>query len=260
MPDLRGIRVVITRPMAQYESFANKIKGSGGEPICFPLIEVIPVDNFSALDKSLGDLASYEWLIFTSINGVRIFWERSSKLGLESIPNNLKVAAVGSKTAQALIEVGISPNFTPDEYISDAIISGLGILKNKKMLLPRALISRDTLPKMIRKAGGLVDDIPIYRTIPVIPDQLAYEAVEEKVDAVTFTSSSSVESFATLIKSRGKDQLKLKGNPAYAFIGPITAQTARDYKLPISLIAETYTTEGLTDALIEFFIKQGARL
>ncbi|MDK1080163.1 MAG: uroporphyrinogen-III synthase [Anaerolineae bacterium] len=260
MPDLRGIRVVITRPKAQYESFANKIKESGGEPICFPLIEVVPVDNFSALDKSLGDLASYEWLIFTSKNGARIFWERFSKLGLESIPNNLKVAAVGSKTAQALIEVGISPNFTPDEYISDTIISGLGGLKNKKVLLPRALISRDTLPKMIRKAGGLVDDIPIYRTIPVIPDLLAYKAVEEKVDVVTFTSSSSVESFATLINSRGNHQLKLRGNPAFAFIGPITAHTAREHNIPISLIAETYTTEGLTNALVDYFIKQGARL
>ena len=260
MPDLRGIRVVITRPKAQYESFANKIKGSGGKPICFPLIEVVPVDNFSALDKSLGDLASYEWLIFTSKNGARIFWERFSKLGHESIPNNLKVAAVGSKTAQALIEVGISPNFTPDEYISDTIISGLGGLKNKKVLLPRALISRDTLPKMIRKAGGLVDDIPIYRTIPVIPDQLAYQSVEEEVDAVTFTSSSSVESFATLINSRATHQLKLRGNPAYAFIGPVTAQTAREHNIPISLIAETYTTEGLTNALVDYFIKQGARL
>ena len=259
MPDLQGIRVVITRPRAQYETFANAIIKLGGKPICFPLIEVVPLEDYSELDKSLGNLDSYDWLIFTSVNGVKIVADRLLFLRLDYPPKKLKVAAVGSKTAQALIDVGIVPDFMPTEYISDAIISGLGSLKNKRILLPCAQISRDTLPQMIHKAGGEVDQLPVYRTIPVMPDKLDYEVVDGKVDAVTFTSSSAVKNFSRLINSKGMRRLKLS-NPVFAYIGPITAQTARELNISVTVIANTYTTDGLVDVLSDYFFTQRIKL
>ncbi|MCH7662883.1 MAG: uroporphyrinogen-III synthase [Chloroflexi bacterium] len=260
MPELQGIRVVVTRPKVQFEPFAKAIIKLGGQPIGFPVIKIAPIENFSELDQSLYNLASYDWLVFTSTNGVKIVWDRLLSIGLESLPKKLKVAAVGSKTAEELREVGITPNYIPKEYISDAIFSGMGNLKNKRVLLARAEIARENLPQMIREAGGQVDDLSVYRTIPAIPDQHAIEAIEEGVDVITFTSSSAVHNFAKLINSNNREPLKLTGNPAFAYIGPVTAQTAKNHNLPFNVIAETYTTKGLIDALVNYFIKQRIKI
>ncbi|HZD57462.1 MAG TPA: uroporphyrinogen-III synthase [Anaerolineales bacterium] len=249
--DLNGKQIVITRPRAQADEFAAAFETAGAVPILFPVIEIGPIDDTTALDRALQKLNCYEWLVLTSVNGVQVVWERFAALGLGAIPEDTHLAAIGPKTAEALEERGAPPDFVPSEYVAEAILPGLGDLRGRWVLLPRADLARSALPRAIQVADGVAHEIAVYHTLPARPDPEAVKALKEGVDVVTFTSSSTVRNFVALLQKTGLDASDLPGKPVLACIGPVTAETALEEGLAVDIVAQEYTTEGLLRALVE---------
>jgi uroporphyrinogen-III synthase len=249
-------RVLITRPKTQARQFAEVLISAGFEPVFFPVIEIKPIVDSTELDDALINLAKYAWLVLTSVNGVEVVWQRMEALGIKILPPGVRLAAIGPKTALALQERGLQPDFVPGKYIAEAIIPGLGDVKGQKILLPRAELARKDLAEGILHLGGFPHEIVTYQTLPVEPDQQAIQELGKGTDIVTFTSASTVNNFISLVRQAGFDPLKLPGDPVYACIGPITAATAREQGLPVCIEAQEYTTEGLLDALQQASIEK----
>jgi len=247
--DLSGKRIVITRPRHQAQEFGVALEQLGAEVVYLPVIEIAPPEYLEKLDAALKLLSDYDWVIFTSVNGVRMCLARIKELGEIQWPTGLLVAAIGPKTAEALTMRGIRVDFVPDEYIAEAIPPGLGAMAGKKFLLLRADLARPALAEIIKAAGGLVDEVTAYRTLPARPDPQALEALRSGVDVLTFTSSSTVRNFLALVRQADLDPGSLPGAPVIACIGPITAGTARELGLTVDMVAEEYTMNGLLSAL-----------
>src|SRR5215207_10228941 len=216
-------RILVTRPRAQADSLVEGLRAAGFEPIYFPVIEIRLVEDHSELDQALKQINKYDWVVFTSVNGVEAVFDRLEKYS--SLP---RVAAIGPKTAQALKARGVTPDFVPEEYVAESILPGLGDLRGKWVLLPRAEIARKALPEAIFEAGGIAHEIAVYQTLPVQPDPDGIAALKSGVDIVTLTSPSTVQNFAAIALQHGLDPLSLAGNPLFACIGPITEQAARE--------------------------------
>jgi uroporphyrinogen-III synthase len=247
---LENKRILITRPQEQSAEFADAIQNLGGQPVLFPVIEIGMIADTTGLDRALNKLSCYDWLVLTSVNGVKTVWNRLEALNIHSIPYEVRVAAIGPKTAAALEGRGVRPDFVPEEYVAEAITPGLGDIRDRWVLLPRADIARRDLVDAIVAAGGIAHEIAAYRTLPAQPNPEAIQALREGVEVITFTSSSTVRNFIALVNSAGLDARQLPGQPLFACIGPITANTASEEGLPVKLVAEEYTTEGLLEALV----------
>lgn len=242
-------RILITRSRTQADDFAEKLRSAGFEPILFPVIEICPIENNNALKTALENIQNYDWVVFTSANAVpptisphfrRIWGERK---------RNVKIAAIGPKTVESLRRHGLDPDFVPGEYIAEAILSGLGDVRNKWILLPRAEIARKALPEAISKAGGIAHEIAVYRTLPAQINMVGLNALRSGVDVIAFTSASTVENFVAICEQNGLDPLLLPNRPLSACIGPVTAQAAKEAGFQNIVIAEEYTTEGLLEVI-----------
>lgn len=247
------MKVLITRPRAQADDFADKLRSAGFEPILFPVIEIQPIENNIALERALEKLNCYEWVVFTSVNAIPPTVSPHFQRKWGECPKGTrgaKIAAIGPKTAEALRKRGIEPDFVPDEYVAEAILPGLGDLQGKWVLLPRAEIARADLPEAIAKAGGIPHEIIVYRTLPATIDPDGLNALKSGVDVVTFTSASTVENFVAICKQNGLDPLNLPSNPLFACIGPITEQAAREAGFENVVVAEEYTTDGLVEEIV----------
>lgn len=252
-------RILITRPRAQAESFGEALKSAGFEPIYFPVIEIQPIEDNAELDNAIKNLAKYDWIVFTSVNAVppTLSPHFLRKWGESPVEDprkgkgtrGVRVAAIGPKTADALRKHNIEPDFIPNEYVAEAILSELGDLKNKWVLLPRAEIARKELPEAIVKAGGVVHEISVYKTLPSQLDAEGLTALEAGVDVVTFTSASTVQNFVAIVKQNKLDPVNLPNHPLFACIGPITEKAARDEGFQNIITAKEYTTEGLIEAI-----------
>ncbi|MEO8355846.1 MAG: uroporphyrinogen-III synthase [Chloroflexota bacterium] len=242
------MKILITRPRAQADDFAEKLRLAGFEPIYFPVIEIRPIEDNLALDRALAKLNCYEWVVFTSVNAVDVVFDKHAAMlsgdGLE-----VRFAAIGPKTAEALTVRGILPDFVPEEYIAEAILPGLGDLRGKWILLPRAEIARKELPEAIFHAGGVPHEISVYKTLPTQPDPDGLAALKSGVDVITFTSASTVENFVAVVRQHKLDPLHLPNNPLFACIGPITQQAAREEGLVHLVVAKEYTTDGLIEVI-----------
>ena len=236
-------RILITRPRAQADDFAAKLRAAGFEPIFFPVIEIQPIENNVALERALTKLGCYDWLVFTSVNAVDVVLPQ---VPTGSLP---QIAAIGPKTAEALKAHGIAPNFVPAEYVAESILPGLGDLRGRWVLLPRAEIARKALPEAIFEAGGIPHEISVYKTLPVEPSLDGLAALRSGVDIVTLTSPSTVHNFIAIARNYDLDPLFLPGNPLFACIGPITEQAAREEGLTNLVTAKDYTTEGLVEVI-----------
>ena len=237
-------RILITRPRAQAGDFATNLRAAGFEPIFFPVIEIQTVENNVALERALSKLECYDWLVFTSVNAVDVVFDAIGRIA--TFP---KVAAIGPKTVKALQSHGIVPDFVPEEYIAESILPGLGDLRGKWVLLPRAEIARKALPEAIFEAGGIPHEISVYKTLPAEPSSEGLAALRSGVDIVTLTSPSTVHNLLAIARQNGLDPIELPGNPLFACIGPITEQAAREEGLTNLVTATEYTTEGLIDAI-----------
>ncbi|MCL5998074.1 MAG: uroporphyrinogen-III synthase [Chloroflexi bacterium] len=249
---LSGRRVLVTRSRAQANGLMTALAALGAQAIMLPAIEIAPISDPTRLDQAIASLDAYDaydWIIFTSVNGVAAFWQRIEATGARADRmREVAVAAIGPATAQALEEHGISPRFVPSEYIAETIAAGIGDVEGKHILLPRAEIAREALAVELRRRGAIVDEIAAYRTLSPSPDAGALAQLRQGVDAILFTSSSTVRNFVDLA-----GHIKSTGRVVIACIGPITAQTAREMGFTVDVVASEYTTDGLVRALVSHF-------
>jgi uroporphyrinogen-III synthase len=243
-------RVLITRPHDQAEDFADQLRQAGFEAVFFPVIDIQPVADPIWLDRSIQKLECFDWAVFTSVNGVAVFCDRLHELGITKFPSRVQVAAIGPKTAEALTARGVQVSFVPHEYVAEAILPGLGDLRGRWVLLPRAEIARKALPEAIICAGGLVQEVAVYRTLAVEPDPSSLAKLRAGLELVTFTSPSTVHSFIEIARQSGLDAHHLPGDPLIVCIGPITAQAAREAGFQNCEVAQEYTTAGLVALLL----------
>lgn len=241
---LTGRRVVVTRPLDQAEELCTRLRALGAEPILFPVIAIAPPQPGGPLDQAILQLSDYDWIIFTSVNGVEHFWVRLVEHygSLLPVPGP-RIAAIGPATADALRQHGSAVHLIPAEYRAEAILDQIGDVSGQRILLPRADIARPVLSDGLRARGAQVDEVPAYHTIPGQPTPAAFDALRAGVDVVIFTSSSTVRNFILL--TEGLEY----GDPLIACIGPVTAATARELGLHVDMVAEEYTIDGLLKAL-----------
>jgi uroporphyrinogen III methyltransferase/synthase len=243
------MRVLITRPREQAAAFAAVLINIGLEPVFFPAIEIKPLADTTCIDRALSQLDNYDWLIFTSANAVDVVIRRMADLGISSPPKEICVAAIGPKTAARLKDGGILADFIPDQYVAEAILPGLGELHGRWVLLPTADIAHDTLPDAIQNIGGIAHVVTAYHTLPAELDSEGFAAIQEGVDYITFTSSSTVRNFYSLVQEAGLNPLQLPGEPKLACIGPKTELEASRLGFRVAIVAEPHTTDGLITAI-----------
>lgn len=254
---LSARRIVVTRPENQSASLIEALQQRGAIPIPFPVIRIEPIPDVTGLEEALCNLDGYKWVIFTSVNGVQIFWEWLRRLNIShQTLLEIEIAAIGPATADELYTRGISSVFVPEDYVGEALGEGIPETAGKRILLPRAAGSRPALPRILMERGAEVDEFTLYRAIQTeaIPDSLAQ--LTAGVDVITFASPSTVRHFMTILTSSPLNPLNLPGAPVVACIGPITAKAAEQAGYLTEVVAETYNIEGLLKALLNFFGKR----
>ncbi len=258
---LLGKHIGITRPRDQAAALAERLEALGARVSLLAAIRIAPLEDSSELDAAIERLGSYDWIIFTRVTGVRAFADRLAATGHTWSDRGLaRVAAIGPATAQALQREGVTVDLTPDEYVAEGILEALNMVAGQRILLARADIARRSLADGLRIRGADVDEVAAYRTIPepVAPDLLQRTLVDDHLDALTFTSSSTVRGLMQGLEAMGLDPRAALDGVALAAIGPITAATLREYNVTPALVAEEYTIPGLTDALVAYFEKHEA--
>ncbi len=250
---LAGKRVLVTRAAHQAGKLSEGLRALGAEPVEVPVLEIQPPENLKALDEVFFSLGNYDWLILTSANTVRALVDRASCLNamLLNLPG-LKVAAVGDATASAACAAGFQVSFVPVSYVAESLIDGLkGSAAGEKILLIRAEVSRDVIPDALRAAGAIVDVVDAYRNVmpEAAPEQLR-EAVASRLDAATFTSSSSVTHLFAAARAAGLPW-PFAGVPAIS-IGPITSGTLREFGWEPGIEANPSDIPGLIAAVTQF--------
>ncbi len=251
MSGLAGRSVVLTRSRAQAAVMAEALVARDAIPLCFPTIEIRPLEDYRELDGALEDGARYDWIVFTSANAVSAVRERLQARGRTALAGSARIAAVGPATAAELARHGAAVSAMPAQFRGAAIAGALGDLRGARVLLPRADIGRDETVDALRAAGALVDDIAAYHTAPAVPDPDVIEALHGTVDAVTFTSPSTVRNFFALV---GPDARRLLARTVVACIGPVTAATVTSFGLLPPLQAPRPTGDALIDLLDAYFV------
>jgi uroporphyrinogen III methyltransferase/synthase len=252
---LFGKRIVVTRARAQASDLIQLLSELGAECLEFPTIKVEPPTDWSPLDKALENIGDYSWLVFTSVNGVKFFFERLFALGKDvRILGHLHTAAIGPATAEKLMGFGLKSDIIPDSYRAEAVVAAFGRLDiaGQKILLPRAAEARPILPQELTMMEATVDEITVYHTRPVSDhaDRLI-EALDAKaIDMITFTSSSTVSNFKSLLPADRFPELIEAAT--IASIGPITTETAEKLGFKVHLTAEKFTIPGLVEAILNY--------
>lgn len=253
---LSGCRIVVTRARSQASSFIEALENLGAEAIEFPTIEIVPPESYGALDQAIENIEEYDWIIFTSVNGVRYFSDRFSKFKKETNRlGKIRAAAIGPETANAVKLLGLTPRVVPDEYRAEAILANLrpGEMRGQKVLVPRAAEARDVLIGTLRQWGAEVDVVEAYRAVAPKNDPRPMRTLllDGQTDMVTFTSSSTVRNFVALLG--GRDVPALLAAAAVACIGPITQGTAEEMGIRVDVVPQDYTIAGLTAGIVEYF-------
>jgi len=255
---LFGRTVIVTRSREQASEFSGLLREQGARVIELPTIGIGPGPDPQSVKKALLRLAEYDWIVFTSANGVRIFLDalRRENLDVRAM-GRAGLCAIGPATAAALEASGLKVDLVPEAYAAESVVDALGSqgdLSGKRVLLPRAEIARKVLPERLRALGALVDDIALYSTQIEQPenlDQVRQQLAAGEIDLVTFTSSSTVENFAAL--AGGKALRAAAERTLFASIGPITSAKAEEYGLKTAIMPETYTITALSEAIRDYF-------
>jgi len=239
---LFGQRIVVTRDRRQAAELAEPLEELGAEVLLLPVIEIQPPADPGPLERAISCLESYDWLIFTSVNGVRSFTERLNDI--RSL--RAKVCAIGAATKAAVEELHIKVDRMPKEYVAESLLEALAgdDLAGKRVLLPRAAVARDLVPAELTRRGAKVDVVEAYHTvIPEAAAARAHEVLARNPTWITFTSSSTVKNFVSIAGREALAGVKI------ASIGPITSATARECGLKVDVEADPHTVEGLVEAL-----------
>lgn len=248
---LLGKSVVVTRAREQASGLAGSLGELGADVIQFPTIKINPLADYSAVHTAIAKLSGYAWVVFTSVNGVKHFWNQLAACSLDSRAlAGCKIAAIGPATAAALVDRGITPDFVPDSYVAEGVVAGMleRGMGGKRVLLPRATEAREILPEELRKAGAVVDVLPVYVTVPAgeQQDDVLERMEQGELNCITFGSSSTVDNFFSLVPAE-----KLKEHPEVklACIGPITARTLESYGFKADIQPKAFTIPALVDEL-----------
>jgi uroporphyrinogen III methyltransferase/synthase len=255
---LFGKRIVVTRSREQASEFTARLSDLGAECVEFPTIEVTPPPSWKELDGAIGNLETYQWLVFTSVNGVKYFFDRLEDSGQDA--RNLKgiqIAAIGPKTADAIREKGVRPDLVPEEYRAEAVVEAFrkrGV-KGLRILLPRAAEAREVLPQELERMGAAVEVVAAYRTVRPkgAKDEIRDMLEKGDIHMVTFTSSSTVSNFMGMFEEEGGRLLKWMEKVKVACIGPVTAKTAKERGLSVHITPPDYTIEALAKAIVDHF-------
>lgn len=255
--DLDGLRIVVTRPEGRGEDLAEALRSAGAHPFLLPAVQIDAFTEVPGLERAMHHLERYDWVIFTSATGVETFWSWLGRIGLSDADlTGMAVAAIGPATADALRERKVEPDFVPRMYVGEALADGLPKVAGTRILLPRAAQSRPVLPSRLEERGAQVDEFALYRTVRLDPDPRALEALQEGVDAITFTSPSTMQGFVDMLEAAQIDPFNLAGAPVVACIGPVTAEAAAQAGLTPTVVAESYTVAGLVEALAAHYREQ----
>jgi uroporphyrinogen-III synthase len=257
---LAGCRILVSRARKQAGALSSQLRELGCGVIEIPFIEIRKPSSYKPLDTALRNLAGYDWLILTSVNGVEALFARLGRLKLNrGALSHLKIAAIGPATKKAIEAHDVHVQVTPKEYVAESVVSALHRrVKGKRILLVRAKVARDVIPRELRKAGASVDVIEAYETVAPESSRKRLQAAvmsARRPHAITFTSSSTVKNFVGLLGLRAARAALKKSGPERgihsASIGPVTSATLRELGLPVDIEAREYTIPGLVAALTQ---------
>ncbi|MCI2429860.1 uroporphyrinogen-III synthase [Candidatus Acetothermia bacterium] len=245
---LSGKRILVTRVEEGAQDLARKLLALGAEPVILPMITFHPPDDWAPVDREIEQLERYNWVIFTSANGVRFFLERLRQLGYP--PQRLqraKIAAVGPATARALTQQGLSVDVVPARrYLAESIAEELGDLQGQQILLPQADIARQDLKRLLRDKGARVLEVVAYRTLRAnLQPKQVRQIFQKGLEIVTFTSASAVQALAVLVERALLQKVTI------ACIGPVTARAVEAAGWQAQIIAQEHTIDGLISAIIK---------
>jgi uroporphyrinogen III methyltransferase/synthase len=259
---LFGRKVIVTRAREQASDFSALLTSMGASVIELPAIKIGPSPDPAAVDRAIARLGSYDWIVFTSVNGVSTLLEKILASGgdIRSL-GTARLCAIGPATASALEKLGLRVEVVPESYVAEEVAVALKEacdLEGKKIMLPRAEIARKVLPESLRAAGAEVDDVPVYSTQAETPENLdEVRALLESggIDVVTFTSSSTVENFIGMVGENTAKQAKVNGTKI-ASIGPITQEKAAAFGLASDIVPAEFTIPGLADEIAAHFLTE----
>jgi len=252
---LAGLRILVGRARHQASQLSAGLKALGAVVIEIPFIEIRPPGSYKPLDSALKNIAQYDWLILTSVNGVNAIGARLKRLNINpSVLKRVKIAAIGPATREQIESLGLKVALVPKKYVAESVVESLrGKVEGKCVLLARAKVARDVIPRELRKLGAKVDVVEAYQT--VVPQscarrlQIVMSSVKEKPDVICFTSSSAVKNFVELIKSCPAPIQDVLIGIKLASIGPVTSASLRELVLPVHIEARQYTIPGLIRAI-----------
>lgn len=257
---LAGLRILVGRARHQASALSCDLRKLGAEVIEIPFIEIRKSRSYKPLDAALKNLAGYDWLILTSVNGVDALWDRLRKLHLARRHlRHLKIAAIGPATRKAIEQHGLKANVVPEEYVAESVVRSLrNRVKGKRVLLARAKVARDVIPRELRKLGAQVDVVEAYETVIPPSSRRRLRAVlktpNRRLDVITFTSSSTARNFLALLAGKAPQRQTARGRKLagmkLASIGPVTSSTLRQLGLPVHIEAREYTIPGLVAAIV----------
>jgi uroporphyrinogen-III synthase len=252
---LDGWRILVSRAKSQAGALSDSLHQLGAQVLEIPFIEIRPPRSYKALDDSVKLVGEYDWLILTSVNGVNAMFDRMATLNVPTSElERVKIVAIGPATRKAIEQRGLKVALTPKEYVAESIVEALsGKVKGARVLLCRAKIARDVIPRELRKMGAYLDVVEAYETVIPQASRVKLRAVlrdpKRRPHAITFTSSSTVRNYVGLLGIRsGKS--KLVAGVLNASIGPVTSETLRHYELSVDVQATEYTIPGLITAIV----------
>ena len=250
---LHGSRVLVGRARHQASALSSGLRALGAQVLEIPFIEICKPRSFRSLDTALRNIHNYDWLILTSVNGVDAMWERVRKLRVTKKHfRHLHVAAIGPATKKALEERGLKVHVVPEKYVAESVVRRLRKqVKGKRVLLVRAKVARDVIPRDLHAAGAQVDVVEAYETVLPQTSRTRLRTVlansSRAPNVITFTSSSTVRNFVELL---GNDHSSVLNDVKLASIGPVTSSTLRESGLRVDIEAREYTIPGLIKAIV----------
>jgi uroporphyrinogen III methyltransferase/synthase len=259
---LDGKTIVVTRAQHQAGEFTRQLIEHGAQVIEFPTIEIVPPETWVPVDEAIDRLHTYDWVIFTSTNGVRFFVQRLQERG-ETVEKLMgpRICAIGPRTAQEIKRNGVDVHIIPAEYRAEAVVRSLKgeEIEGKRVLLARAKRARAILPMELSKQGAHVDVVAVYQTVRPNHDlnQFLDLLNGRRIDVIAFTSSSTISNFMAMFADRQADLLKGLQGVAIAVIGPITQNSARELGLPVHISPNEYTIPALAKAIAAYYRSQG---
>jgi uroporphyrinogen III methyltransferase/synthase len=253
---LFGRRILITRPEEQATDFARILTGLGAWCEVLPTIQIVAPETWDGLDRAIASLSSYEWILFTSVNGVNYFFERLIQTGKDARSlAGIKIGVIGPKTQEALRARGVSPDLVPNTYWTEGLAEELGgyPMRGKKVLIPRPRIAHDELSKRLQGLGAIVEEVEAYltRKPEYGPESLRKLLQTGSFDLITFTSPSTVNNFVEICRESNiyEEILAI----AVACIGPVTAKRATEQGLAVAIVPDEYTIDSLAEAIVKYY-------